>query len=235
MRIAVHNNIFLRLAETPAASADIWFFHALGDSGLNFLDVFTSPLASAYNLYVPDMPGFGVTPKNSDALTVQGAADVLCELILDLSRNRPLILVAHSMSSLIATRVADGLPEQVKFYFNIEGNLTRADTYFSGLATQYDTVSDFHTAFKRKIFSLLKEDGALHRYYASVRFADPESLWHLGRSGTAVTGETNGGDEFLRLRCRKVYYWDSESTAPETLAYLELANLPNRQFWGSGH
>ncbi len=236
MKIAIKNGAFLRLSETAAAKADIWFIHGFGASGDAFREALASPLAAQYNLYIPDLPGCGASPPAAEPLSMRETADLIAGLIGTISAGRPLAIVAHSLGGILGTWLCQTLGKRIKTYINVEGNLTEADAYFTGLAGEYDSAAGFYAAYKSKVFALLAAGGdALHRYYASVLLADPEALWVLGKSCVQATGEKKSGAEFVRLDCPKRYYWGDVSTPPQNREFIARMNLPYKLFPGCGH
>ncbi len=234
MRILTENNLFIRAHKSPKGSADIWFVHGFGESGLCFREAFSSPLAEGYNLFVPDFPGFGVSPYQPGQDTVQDSADLLERLIQKLSPRRPIVLLAHSLGGIIGTWLAAKL-DRVVASISVEGNLTKSDTFFSGLAAKADSPQEFHSYFAGEIYKKMAADLPLQRYYASLRLADPRALIAWGRSGVAATGECRSGEEFAALKVKKCYLWGDKSTPKETWRFIEANSLPNRCFRGAGH
>jgi len=124
----VFQGLFFTKALTNQASAHIWFIHGFGDSGKAYQEVFESKLAREYNLYVVDMPGFGASPYNFSVNTMKKQADLLVEVIRTTAHEEPVVIVAHSIGALIGTWVCQSLGRQIQYYFNVEGNLTEADS-----------------------------------------------------------------------------------------------------------
>lgn len=238
MEIGVIDNIFLRSHKTSKPKADLWFIHGFGESGLCFREAFSSKLADPFNLYVPDSPGFGVSPLSSQALTIEETTDLLENLIKKISVSQNIGIVAHSLGGLIGTWLCQRFGKQVIGFVNIEGNLTQADCFFSGKTKNFETSEAFYKFFTKEILKLISKNPGnetLERYYASVRFAHPEVLFTWGKSGVEATDVTKGGEEFLSLRCNKIYLWGDQSTPEETRNFIEAKKLPNKCFQGSGH
>jgi pimeloyl-ACP methyl ester carboxylesterase len=81
-------NIFLRTKKNPGAKGDIWFIHGFGDSGQCFKEVFSSGLARRFNIFVPDLPGFGASPFKKPA-SVKYYSDLLVrtEILAEIERS----------------------------------------------------------------------------------------------------------------------------------------------------
>lgn len=235
MKLRIENNIFIRTNIVLDARADIWFIHGFGESGMSFIEAFSSPLAKIYNFYVPDLPGFGVTPFLGHNSDIRESCKLLRDLIRKLTSERPIVIVAHSLGGIIGTWLCQSFGEQIISYANIEGNLTEADAFFSGTARDFTSAKEFSCFFISKVFSMLGSSESLHRYYASVRFAQPEALLAWGKSGAAATGETKSGSEFAKLLNKKIYLWGDQSSSDPTRNFLKNNGLPNHCFEGSGH
>lgn len=235
MDIIVKNGVLIRRERQEGNRADIWFVHGFGESGLSFREVFESDLYKNFNLYVVDLPGFGVSPFQEERATVQGSTQAVEALIREISLNREVILVGHSLGGVIGTWLCQTLKQQVVAYASIEGNLTKADTFFSSLAAQAESAEKFYQSFCQEIVKKMQEDEVLRRYYASLRFADPRSLIAWGKSGVAATGDCRSGEEFAALPGKKIYFWGDRSTPPMTEKFIHDHALPNRCFSGSGH
>jgi len=231
----VQEGVFLRTHIDVKSLAHIWFLHGFGESSLSFKEAFFSELVEYYSLFVPDLPGFGVSPPQPERMSIEGATEVILSLINVLSRNKVVLLVGHSLGSVIATRVARKLGEAVKGVFSIEGNLTRSDGYFSAQAADFQQADAFHRYFLDLIYKRAASSEAYQRYFASVRFASPEAIMEWGRSSAHLGESGTHGFDFVSLKCQKTYYWSMESTPEETRDFIVKYNIPNRQYTGAGH
>jgi pimeloyl-ACP methyl ester carboxylesterase len=230
--LQMHDGIAVWSGGHPQASIDIWFLHALGDSHHCFRDVFEHPISQRIRVFLFDLPGHGASPARSAGLTVEQAACIWRDLIVHFSLSRRVVLVGHSMASIIATCTARLLHDSPTLLISIEGNLTLADAYFSGQAARFDEPEAFHAWFQSKILEMAAHDEELRRYSCSLQFADPKTLWTLGRS---VLAYPNPGDDFLSLRCPAIYYWDPASTTHESNVFLIKHSLRQRKLEGLGH
>ncbi|MBI2083861.1 MAG: alpha/beta hydrolase [Deltaproteobacteria bacterium] len=235
MEILLFENLFLRTSKVRKATADLWFIHGFGESGLSFREAFSSPLARRFNLFVPDFPGFGVSPYQKKFSTLPAVTELFARVIKKFSRKRPICLVAHSLGGVIGTWICERLHSQVVGYISVEGNLTRSDTFFSGLAAKAASPEKFYHDFLREIYRRSGDDESLQRYFASLRFSDPRGLVGWGRSGVKATGDNLSGREFAALRCPKIYFWGNQSAPQESVDFLKAYSLANRCFKGSGH
>jgi pimeloyl-ACP methyl ester carboxylesterase len=228
----VHAGVAVWSGGDPSSEIDIWFLPALGDSHLCFRDVFKQPIAQHVRAFLFDLPGHGASPARAAGLTVEEAATIWADLVRHFSPSRRVVLVGHSMAGIVATRTAQLLDCSPSLVISIEGNLTLADAYFSGQAARFDQPEAFHAWFQSEILEWAKHDEVLRRFSCSLQFADPNTLWTLGRSALNCP---NPGDDFLGLTCPSVYYWDPGSTTDESKAFLAQHSVRKRKLEGLGH
>jgi len=227
--------MFIRAHKAARPRGALWCIHGFGESSLCFRDLFATDLAREFDLFAPDLPGFGVSPYQPATSDLRSAAMLLTNVILEVSPNTDRSLIAHSVGSIIGTWVADTLKDALLAYCSIEGNLTARDGYFSHLACEYDAAASFHQAFLQRIYALAKGDESLQRYFASICFAHPEALWAWGRSAAFHSQGDKPGYEFAALPCPKLYYWGAATTAGRTRQFLRAMAIPHQQFSSSSH
>lgn len=230
--VHVHQSVVVWAGGPSRARFDVWFHPAFGDSRLTYRHAFESALSKCARIFVYDPPGHGASPPRSKGLTVASGARLWCELIARFSGSRPVVLVGHSMAGLIASRAAAMLQRSPALVIGVEANLTQADAYFTGLAARFDEPAAFYASFRRQILRMARGDDIVQRFACSLEFADPMTLWTLGRS---VAAQKDPGAAFRRLRCPKIHYWDATGCSPGTRAYVERYHLPQRRLDCLGH
>ncbi len=236
MNLLVRNNIFIRTNQIQGERESIWLLHGFGDSGLAYKEVFKSPLKEEFNIYVVDLPGFGVSPVHPDYISIKAQADLLSEIIAEETKNQgPVSIVAHSLGGLIGTWICKNLGKRIHYYFNIEGNLTEADSYFSSKPLQFNTAQEFAESFQAELFEIAKSQERYKRYYSSVRFAEPEGMLHWSVTSQKHIKGNKCGQEFMELTCNKVYIWGDVDTSKETQKFILENDIPNRLYPGVGH
>lgn len=236
MQIKVLDKLFVRTNKIKVERQSIWFLHGFADSGLAYKEVFDSPVANDFNIYVLDLPGFGASPINPDYISIREQASLVTQIIRKETLNQQKVnLVAHSLGALIGTWVSQALKEKVNFYFNIEGNLTEADSYFSSQPLGFDTAEEFSKSFNEKIFEIAKNEERYKRYYSSLRFADPEAMRNWSLTSQEHIEEHKCGFEFKELTCKKEYIWGDINTPKETQNFIDENHVPNQLFQGVGH
>ena len=82
------------------------------------------------------------------------------------------------------------------------------------------------------MLQLARKDVGARRFASSLEFADPMTLWTLGRS---VAAQRDPGRAFRMLPCPKMHYWDRSGTSKDARNYLATHRLPNRSLSGLGH
>jgi len=234
MNIDIIDNVFFRLNKIENPIGDIWLIHPFGESGLCYREAFESKLKNKFNIFVPDLPGFGVSPNNGTPLSIQQLTEKLKELINKISPNSNLYIVAHSVSGIIGTSLCKYFGEKINGYVSIEGNLTTKDSYYSSLPI-HNSKEDFYRKYLTSVIknSVSRED--FRRYLASIYFADIDSLFEWGKSTEKIISENKPGIEFLVLKCPKVYIWGDKDTPVETQKFIEEKKIPNIFLKGVGH
>ena len=176
-----------------------------------------------FKLSVPDRVAAGAATVEDGALALEGFAEWLVRTIGQAANDGALGLVGHSLGAAIAVRAAGRLGGRVAGLFSIEGNLTKEDAYFSGLATSFDDPERFKQELLTWVGALSRQtadDGpSLARYHACLERASAEALWCLGRSAKAASRAGALGEEYRALPVPSLYYW----SPPERGAGAETA------------
>jgi pimeloyl-ACP methyl ester carboxylesterase len=73
-------------------------------------------------IFLFDFPGFGASPPRPTGLTVEEAAQVCRDLIVNFSSTRRIVLVGHSVAGIIATRTALMPDCSPALMMSVEGN-----------------------------------------------------------------------------------------------------------------
>ncbi|MBO6879437.1 alpha/beta fold hydrolase [Winogradskyella sp.] len=236
MKIKILGDLFIRHNEIDKNRESIWFLHGFADSGLAYMEVFDSSLSIEFNLYVVDLPGFGVSPVNIDYLSIKEHANLLSEIIKKETENGGKVsIVAHSIGALIGTWICENQPNKINYYFNIEGNLTEADSYFSSKPLNFKTAEDFIKSFEAEIFEYAIKNEQYRRYYSSLRFAVPEEMRNWGITSQEHVKNNKCGFEFKNLNCNKVYIWGDLDTPKETQEFIKVHDIPNKLYREIGH
>lgn len=236
MKILVtEKNVFMRIQEGKSEEPHVWFVHGFGESGLCFAESFLAPRLKKYSIRIPDFPGFGSSPSLETPHEVDQSARLLKSLIETYSPVNRVVLVAHSLGGIIATKVALKLENKVHCYINVEGNLTQADAFYSGRAAKASDPIRWKEEFVEEIYQLGLRDESYRRYYLSLKVACPMALQAWGRSGVKETGDHLGGDNFLKVNVPKLYIFGKRSTPTMSRAFLKNNKINSLEFPQSGH
>ena len=236
MKIICRHNVFIRCNHLRSDRQSIWFLHGFADSGLAYKDVFKSAIGKELNIYVVDLPGFGVSPIQPDFLSIKEQSELLSKIIVEETKDQQAVnIVAHSLGGLIGTWICKNLKGKINHYFNIEGNLTTADSYFSSKPLDYETAEAFAESFKTEIFEKAKSEERFKNYYSSLRFAEPEGMRNWGFSSQEYIEGNQCGYEFKELACQKLYIWGDLDTPIETQNFIQEESIPNQLYKGIGH
>ena len=234
MTIRVEQNVFLRTLENNHDTS-IWFIHGFAESSYSFSDLFFTSLKDHFNLFAPDLPGFGVSPLNTDRTTLADATPLLIELIKSCSPYGRIILVGHSLGSVVCTNLAQQMRDRSIALVSIEGNLTEADAYFSGQAINHTSGEAFKAHFMSQIYKMAADDKAFQRYFASVRQANPDAMMQWGKASHELSKQSVAGKAYNSLGCPTLYYWGATSTPQATQQFIRSAEINHQEFTNSGH
>lgn len=236
MDIQIRHKLFLRTNQIKRNRQSIWFLHGFADSGLAYKEVFESSLSEEFNIYVIDLPGFGVSPINSEYISIKDQSNLISQIIKEETLYQASVnIVAHSLGALIGTWVCQNLKDKINYYFNIEGNLTEADSYFSSKPLKFKSAKAFVESFKKEVFEMAKLEERYKRYYSSLRFAEPEGMKNWSLTSQEYIKGNKCGIEFKELSCKKVYIWGDMDTPKETQKFIYENEIPNHLYKGIGH
>lgn len=111
-RVAGSDLHYVRIGEPRAGT--IVFLHGITESRRYFQKP-VAPLADRYELLIPDLPGFGLSPKPVARYEMALFLDAVHGFIDARAAGRePLYIVGHSLGTLIALEYAALCPERVK-------------------------------------------------------------------------------------------------------------------------
>lgn len=207
----------------------IWFIHGFGETGDSFSAVKNNPdILANYSIRIPDLPGCG----KSDVLSFESIADaakIIVESINEFSPNKDIILVAHSMGSLIGEKITEKLNKRVKLFINIEGFLIQYKERFSSTILQYNEPLQFYEAFVKKISRLANTGSVPKTYLEHVHSCTPQALYTWAKSCYAMTSN------YINLKCKLVYMCGTKSAYKPELELLQRASIDIIPFDNCGH
>jgi pimeloyl-ACP methyl ester carboxylesterase len=97
----------------PPDAPPILFLHGITGSR-RYWEKKVRPLALRHRLLIPDLIGFGLSPKPHIEYTMEVYRDTVRDLLVECGlSDRPLVIVGHSLGGLIALNYAAAHPRQV--------------------------------------------------------------------------------------------------------------------------
>ncbi len=226
MKIITHDNIYIRSLTKPEAKADIWLLHGLGESSLSFRHAFDLLKDEPFNLYAPDFPGFGASPARGDCQSIKELTQILAKLIPALSSNRPVHLVGHSMSGIVATELCHlmGNANMIKSLISIDGTIVLAPEVAQRLTAV--TPQTVMKIFTDTFFNYAQAFPALMSYIASLNFADATTIYNFAQETYAYSGKEKSGARYLALDLPKLYIYGRQSWSGDSVAVIETNGQP---------
>jgi len=71
-------------------------------------------LSHRYHCYAVNLPGYGASPRMSTRATIPGYARLMIDFIKQVSNNKPIVLVGHSMGGMISLNIALEMPDLIE-------------------------------------------------------------------------------------------------------------------------
>jgi pimeloyl-ACP methyl ester carboxylesterase len=225
MELKFFNNSIIRCKQVDSANADIFIIHGFGESGLSFSNALDSTLANQNNIWITDLPGFGASPYQCNFTTIEDYLLHLENLIKATAITNKIILIGHSFGGVIATLLCERLEGLIQGIISVEGNLTQADSYFSGWAGQYDDGVKFKQDFTKLLFDKAKTRPEFELYFASAIIADPKAFIVLGKASRLLTKNEDAGNRYIDLKIPKLYLWGDVDTPLVTQQFIDKNDL----------
>lgn len=238
VRHQVLHGLYARTTAPAAASGAILFIHGLGESGLCFEHLLGREKLACRRLLVPDLVGYGRTPRDGSPRSLDDHVDDLVAWLDAVGEERPTLL-GHSMGGVIAVMLAERHPDRVEKVIDVDGNTSPADCVYSGRAAAMsleDFVTGGHAAMLEDVYRAGLEDPAQRGYYVSQRLCDP-ATFHLN-SGELVAQSEPGdlGRRRAELTVPLVYVAGApDGSCPRSRELLAKAGVQVREIRPSGH
>lgn len=217
----------LLYAMPPATTAIVLFVHGLGVSRDCWDRVFDRPYFPHATLLLPDLVGFGRSPKPEDFSYTMPDQAAACEQLLSLLPPLDLYVAAHSMGNAVALLFSPATMARVRAFANLEGNLIAADCGFSRLVANIPFAE-----YRDRVFPAQQAEWQgnaalrLDHTTATAVHRSSQSLVHWSDSGELLA-------RFLGLSCRKSYFWGEENAAMPVLQ--QLGGVETQMIPRSGH
>jgi len=109
----------------------IILIHGLIGSKGNFRTIWNIPYFDKFGILSFDLPGFGKSSKPKDFSYDMKDQAKICKLIIEKLNLKNIHLVCHSMGGVIGLMLIEMIPERMKSFSNLEGNLVLEDASLS--------------------------------------------------------------------------------------------------------
>jgi pimeloyl-ACP methyl ester carboxylesterase len=164
MNLEEHRPFWIHTISTsPSRQARVIFIHGAPKTARSFEVTLSDPeLSARAELVAYDRPGYGLSRDSNEIFSLDEQARVVAELIRAGEPNIPIILVGHSYGAMIALKVAQMQPTEVKTVITLSGVFNSKETrplWFRPIAAI--------KSFKNLVPRLLKQ-----AYYEIVHFEE---------------------------------------------------------------
>ena len=238
LRHEIAGGLYVRERPGWPGGETLLFLHGLGESGLCFEGWLASEPLPGCRLLVPDLPGYGRSPRRETPLDLADQAALLADW-LRARETGPVVLVGHSMGGVVAQLLAEQHPALVRALVDVDGNITVGDCgYSGGVAAQSLAafLDDGYEALLAQVWAEGAESPASRGYYASIRLADPR-LYHANSAD--LVARSRRGDLARRLAALAVpvlyVAGVPGGVCAETHAQLRQAGVSKVDIAPSGH
>ncbi len=197
-------------------TSHIWFIHGFGETSESFTGaLYNTQLTNNYSLFILDLPGCGGSALFRSDDYIQHSADEIATRIQQISANNEIIIITHSMGSLIGEEVANRLSEKIKLFISIEGFLIPNSTRYSSCIVNYNDASAFYDELKRLIYADMQQNKIPALYYEHLLTCSAEALYYWAKSCYSKYSS------FLGLTCKRIYLCSDNITEDE---YMLIKN-----------
>ena len=239
-------NIYVRHGAIERDRPTLLFVHGLGDSGLNFEDVFRYSGFERFNVVIPDLVGYGrSSAAEGDRYGFEAHLDRLWWLIDQLGLDN-IILIGHSMGADITIYLCRSDRKGViRKYVCVEGDVAPEETFISAKAAEAEARGEFATWFEkfrdRLMYEALGSMRSGRLYYTSLRMARAEvfrqDALDLYRRANMHTehNRSDMGRIYIELPQARIFCYGTASLKATTLDYLESHGMKVRPFQDAGH
>ncbi|MBW2642458.1 MAG: alpha/beta hydrolase [Deltaproteobacteria bacterium] len=186
----------------------IFLVHGLGCSKDSFHHIWNRTDFDDYSILALDLAGFGESSKSKKfSYAMEAQARICAEILMKFSYMN-LHIVAHSMGGAVALLLPDEILNGTKTVTNVEGNLIGADC---GIISR-EIISVPLAMFESDIFPELRDKfNSFGEKYAAIDSTSADALYKSAESLVAWSDSNKLLEIFLRLPCRKAYFFGDEN------------------------
>ncbi|RLA32376.1 MAG: alpha/beta hydrolase [Gammaproteobacteria bacterium] len=198
----------------------IVFLHGFGSTKEDYADIVSQASLSDYPFLAYDAPGCGETHcSNLDKVSIPFLLETALA-VLDHANIEHFHLVGHSMGGLTALMLAHHVPDRVRSFIDIEGNIAPEDCFLSR------QIIDYPTANPNEFFEHFIERALHTPAYSSPLFSAslkhkirPEAIRGIFSSMVSLSDHGDLMGKFLDLPCPKMFMYGEQNRG---LSYLSL-------------
>ncbi len=218
------------------AGEDLLFcIHGLGSTKESFINIEKVGNLKNISQLIIDLPGFGDSSRSSNFYYSMEEHAELCKLILTKFPQKRIHILGHSMGGAVGLILSGLIPEKIKSFISIEGNLVRDDCSILSRRTVAITLKEFKEHFFQKIRNQFKfsENKSFRKWAELAESADPESFY---RSSVSLVKWSDSGKLlkiFNDLEIPKLYIYGEQNSDLTVLNQLE--NIEKIEISNSGH
>ena len=216
------------------SDTELWLLHGLGDSSNVWGFLFSDPAMSNIGMTAVDFPGFGKSPIPPDDVSLPRIVEDLNILINNRHKSESIVIVGHSVGGDIGTLLANQCPELIKGIINVEGNLTNADTFFSGEATTTTNFKKWFGKLEEKIAGLVAHKIVPESYILRLKKCNPQAFQSLAKSVINISGNKIG-EIFAQLPQKKSFWYGTSSLSNESHSFINDKKLDTVAFTNAHH
>ena len=184
-KITLNNKIYYSvLYSNNSTKSTILFIHGLGSAKEDFLEAIQYPGFQNYNLLAVDLLGHGdsAKPKNFSYTMIDQAKN-LKELLIHLSFDENIVIIAHSMGGPISIILAEMLNQKAKAIVYAEGNIDFGDCFGSNAIITTGNLIEWKNKNFQKMVDFLKAEINIEQsnYVVNFEKAGPETTYLSSR------------------------------------------------------
>jgi len=214
----------------------IVFLHGFGSTKEDYVDIVRQASLSDYPFLAYDAPGCGETHcSNLDKLSIPFLLETALA-VLDHAKIENFHLVGHSMGGLTALMLAHHIPDRVKSFIDIEGNIAPEDCFLSRQLIDYPAANanEFFERFIERALHTPAYSSPL--YSASLKHKiRPEAVQGIFSSMVSLSDHGDLMGKFMNLPCPKMFMYGEQNRDLSYLSHIESSGVKLSEIPECGH
>ena len=218
----------------------MWLIHGFTECSDSLQGVFETSIAEQFNIFIPDLPGFGKSSFEGKYLDLNNVITLLEQLIATYSSGKPLIILGHSLGATIATILTANLlasSENVTLFINVEGMLVedRVDARSLTKAQEFESANEFVEYMCSRLKASAESNSYLNRYLENIIKSDPNIIHAWAKTSTEMLAENNVDFIYRGLSCKKLYIHGEQTMSRLELEHVKKVDYERVIIKGAGH